>query len=690
MFSTLDHKSFQGMIVLDKTVVSSHESKQKAGAPPNKTKPVKFLGAKSKSVGGCATCRHRKKKCDEVHPSCGFCTRRNIPCSWPPPRPRKKYERKNKIQNIPKSETQSENVSAIQTTSKQDVQRIESFDSLEENSKAFSFMSGILNSTEIDTKTSSLESIVPYDENDADERASVTTSMILSGIKTPDLNMDHDESYKQMVSFSPGLKEGLDKFTKMLSSEKFTYPNSAKESWLADKGSPFEILMDSQASGPGFQYNYFEKFIENCLNPSPSKFYSTNFEVKLAFKHMESSLSDKGFKFLEYYIFYYSNSITICPADSNYFVKTFLPLAYSCEPILYALVSWGCLMYHSQDEARVYLHKATSLMYKTIEAKNSKDKTYSDYQHFKEMCSFFLILIGWEICSGDTNNWYHLLAQCKELICKYGGFQKISEMSSHSNDIKWLISNFQFHDVFASRSLETGTFFLMSEYENVLEEDISYGIDPIQGLARPLNTILGEISNCSSRMKEERKQLEEEFSRSEIDSITYNSKRLAYYEKCETVAAYFESRISSCRPNKRLLALVKEESSIERHLTLFELYSYVCMFYVEIYIRQLPPKSIKLQTLLLRSLELIDILIDTVMMVSLPLPLLIAAQTCYMPSDRDDMRKRLQNVSKGYHIGNFARMVEIIEESWELNPDGSKILDWTEITHNRGWNLYVG
>lgn len=687
MFSTLDNKSFQGMVVLDKTVVLSRETEQKTRTL-NKAKPVKFLGTKSKSVGGCATCRHRKKKCDEVHPSCGFCTRRNIPCLWPPPKPRKKYERKNK--HIPKLEIQKETVSAIETTSKEDTKQIETFDCLEENAKAFNFFSDVLNLTDMESKTSSLESIVPYDENHADESTSLTTSMILSGIKTPDFAMDKNESDKQMVSFSPGLKEGLDMFTKMLLSEKFTYSNFGKETWLADKFSPFENILDLQASGPSFQYDYFEKFIENCLNPSPLKFYSTNFEVKLAFKHMELLLSDKGFKFLEYYIFYYSNSITICPADSNYFVKTFLPLAYSCEPILYALVSWGCLMYHSQDEARVYLHKATLLMYKTIETKKSNEKTYSDYQHFKEMCSFFLIVIGWEICAGDTNNWYHLLAQCKELISKYGGLQKISEMSSNSNDIKWLISNFQFHDVFASRSLETGTFFTMSEYENVLEEDISYGIDPIQGLVRPLNTILGEISNCSSRMKEERKQMEEEFSRSEIDSRTYNLKRLAYYEKCETVASYFEARISSCRPNKRLLALVKEESSIERHLTLFELYSYVCMFYVGIYIRHLPPKSLKLQTLLLQSLELIDILIDTVMVVSLPLPLLIAAQTCYMPNDRDDMRRRLENVSKGYHVGNFARMVEIIEESWELNPDGSKIVDWTEISHNRGWNLYVG
>lgn len=36
-----------------------------------------------RSKEGCQTCRRRKKKCDEVRPTCGGCTRNNIPCQWP-------------------------------------------------------------------------------------------------------------------------------------------------------------------------------------------------------------------------------------------------------------------------------------------------------------------------------------------------------------------------------------------------------------------------------------------------------------------------------------------------------------------------------------------------------------------------------------------------------------------------------
>lgn len=34
------------------------------------------------SKDGCKTCRRRKKKCDEIHPTCGGCTRNSLSCQW--------------------------------------------------------------------------------------------------------------------------------------------------------------------------------------------------------------------------------------------------------------------------------------------------------------------------------------------------------------------------------------------------------------------------------------------------------------------------------------------------------------------------------------------------------------------------------------------------------------------------------
>ena len=38
-----------------------------------------------RSTSGCLTCRQRKKKCDEQHPTCSGCLRSHVACRWPAP-----------------------------------------------------------------------------------------------------------------------------------------------------------------------------------------------------------------------------------------------------------------------------------------------------------------------------------------------------------------------------------------------------------------------------------------------------------------------------------------------------------------------------------------------------------------------------------------------------------------------------
>lgn len=42
--------------------------------------PKKTL--KHRSKFGCQACRRRKRKCNEIHPTCNFCLERNLPCNW--------------------------------------------------------------------------------------------------------------------------------------------------------------------------------------------------------------------------------------------------------------------------------------------------------------------------------------------------------------------------------------------------------------------------------------------------------------------------------------------------------------------------------------------------------------------------------------------------------------------------------
>ncbi|KAI3602383.1 c6 transcription [Moniliophthora roreri] len=49
------------------------------GSQPKK----RFVKSHTKSRSGCLTCKQRRVKCDEVHPICGSCNRRNTDCVWP-------------------------------------------------------------------------------------------------------------------------------------------------------------------------------------------------------------------------------------------------------------------------------------------------------------------------------------------------------------------------------------------------------------------------------------------------------------------------------------------------------------------------------------------------------------------------------------------------------------------------------
>lgn len=63
--------SFQSNSLLKMTEITSDTI--------GKTKDVK---PQQRCRTGCLTCRHRKKKCDESHPSCAGCRRNNLDCQW--------------------------------------------------------------------------------------------------------------------------------------------------------------------------------------------------------------------------------------------------------------------------------------------------------------------------------------------------------------------------------------------------------------------------------------------------------------------------------------------------------------------------------------------------------------------------------------------------------------------------------
>jgi hypothetical protein len=56
-----------------------------AGSIPRPSKPARRVGTTRERLG-CLTCRHRRKKCDELYPICGHCKRLNLVCKREEPR----------------------------------------------------------------------------------------------------------------------------------------------------------------------------------------------------------------------------------------------------------------------------------------------------------------------------------------------------------------------------------------------------------------------------------------------------------------------------------------------------------------------------------------------------------------------------------------------------------------------------
>lgn len=410
-------------------------------------------------------------------------------------------------------------------------------------------------------------------------------------------------------------------------------------------------------------------------------------------------LDNRGLHFLEFFEIEVSKLITVGPQSSNYLLKTFIPLAASSEPIQYALASWGGMFVDGKRNIRnykVYMVKASKLLlmnYDMTTVLNKKD--------FFVVLSFFLIAMSIEICSGDIYRWKGFLEQCKNLIIRQGGIIKILHDFQFSNDIKWMISNLQFHDILSSDTYLSGSV-LMDEYRTVfrtgkLLETDNYGIDPYQGCNQPIYLLLGDIVSENIKIKQKKKQLQADLNKlrddksnypTSFDCNSFSSKlRITYYEYVNSRVKDLREQVEKCQPHDLRVSQDLSQNELEAHLDLFELIKYSCELLL-LQMEMVPPSSYKVQATLMYSLDKIDRIVDSRMIPCLGFPLLMCGMVAYKEEDQQTMSKQIENLMKTYCVGNMERIYCIIKEAWEKNTDGNICFDWAEITTEKGWLLF--
>ncbi|CUM65544.1 uncharacterized protein PRCAT00003190001 [Priceomyces carsonii] len=444
---------------------------------------------------------------------------------------------------------------------------------------------------------------------------------------------------------------------------------------LALSLNPFELVKNADEITTPASFD-FDTLIPSLIKPPSSTF--------------SIYLDDRGLGFLEYFEKRVAKMLCVSPASSNYFLKTFFAMSASDESILNALAAWGCVFSEGPESALVsqYLSRATSMINMTFIGLDKNDK----YSYFVIFC-YYLIAIGIHVSSGDTLEWYSLFNQCANLLRQYGGISKLLQDFQYSNDVKWLVSNFQFHDIMSSMTLSNGTSCSMKMYNDIfstnkLLDKPDYGVDPNQGCIQPIFLLLGEIMNTSANLKKLRQHIDSMLDSFEIRDPDLIRQRLLHFKNVESKYNELNRSIENCTPNEVQLSLLEPEES-KHHLELFGLYQSVCKIYALLYIKQTQPKSSEVQSLVVTSLTLIESLLKTSVASSLKMALLICGMSCCKSYDRRTMSEILQRFCDVYHVGNIKRLWDVIAISWRKNPTGDLCMDWVDICDELGWKLSV-
>lgn len=403
-----------------------------------------------------------------------------------------------------------------------------------------------------------------------------------------------------------------------------------------------------------------------------------------------------------YFLFYESRAakqLSISGNETNYFLRTFISYSMNEECSMFALAAWGCYFYRYVDKSANHI----PLLNKAIQGfckkyTNSVTLAKDDYIF---IMTFSLILVGLYICLGDVYQWRVIYQYCTRLIKEYGGIKKLYNDYNHSVDVLFLLSNVLYHDILSSSSFQNGTEFAVEDYRSIFIDNTDpvlsfYGIDTLQGTLQPLYFIYGDILNARVkilRMKKDIDLLVDLIPPSEKDEfleLQYKNMKLQNY--IQKVSHFLHTKIETCQINpvhRQWLIDREMDEELCIHEQLFELYRHVMRINWFLYIKEVPPIAPDLQNELYRTLNLIDILSDTLMIVVMCFPLLITGLISCKSYDRELMSLRFEKAFDHSPVHNVRKAWMTMQDSWEMNPTGEVIVDWGEICRQKGWELCI-
>lgn len=416
----------------------------------------------------------------------------------------------------------------------------------------------------------------------------------------------------------------------------------------------------------------------------------TNNLLRLCFS--TTALSDEAFLYLNYFKDIVSEHITVTPAgSSNHLLTTFIPLAAENESIKYALISWGGLFIGRKinlHNYRSYMVKAAKYALKipSVSLGLTKDLFFT-------YLSFLLIAMSIEICSGEVFYWHVFLDRAKQLIKERRGIANVLSEFLNTNEIKWLISNLQFHDILNSGSMSKGCEF-MDDYKSAFREEKlleinNYGVDPFQGCIQPIYLLLGDIMNLKASIKEKKVEFEEAYIIGDTQDCRKRlfDVRQTFYRLTLKKITQLKEAVSNCEPHNLSYIFTLSQKERELHCALFELVKISCHLLLR-QIENIPPVSYGLQRLLFESFPYIDRLLNSSLVPCIGFSLLMCASVAYTKEEQEAIDEYIQVLLSKYIVGNIRRVYEVIQGIWKEIGDGEKCVDWSELVEKKGWILF--
>lgn len=726
MLVTFDSKSHQSNKTIKQEGGTNSITSSVGGSPKDfngniigiENKPIRIIDSRAnlnksklskRSKKGCITCKIRKKKCDETRPNCSDCFRLNKNCIWVDDNMSdddirelkdkvemeesmsKLRKRKCKTNEEPKIPLEGDDGPSLYTEFNTNVKLRQNLFN-EETLEVFK-----LNSPPDTFKRRKTENVANGHNNQENNGNISFNSLIQSpNSKGQILNNKIPLRTKNEIYYDDYLQFSLSNIRSILNEE--VSSNEKNNDRNDDKALSVGFsnnLTDVLPSSPEGSLNDYIYNIKNFYIPSPTPSLSVMPDIP----YFDPFLYN-------YYVEVLSNKASISPHsqnESNSYQKVFLPLAQKDKGVLYAILAWSAFHLGGKwvrDGLR-FGESALSHLSETLKSLDEADP-YNRQAIISNLATL-LILCSVEICRGDVKNWSVYLNWGWKLLCKNGGILNFNA----SKEEYWLVSNFAYHDILASRSTRRATYFPSEQYDIVFEDVNGYSkgnLNPLLGVCKTLYKIIGDISMLSldlqKRMENGCDEAEVQIEELDYDFVELSSPESVssdlkdtfgialhkVFSKVAEKSKRIEADLDKAKPESdELVGLTLDE--LELQLTLFEAFQLSAKLYLKQAVLKCNPSMLECRILQHDLLNCLDVLLGTPVQSSLVFPIFIAGVHCITPLSRDLMRARIKKFIDLYGPWNVQRVGMFLEIIWERYNDGNTVIDWHSLLDELEWDI---